>query len=209
MHDETAFLLKLLENPADDTARLVYADWLDEQGSEESRTKSQFLRLTVRLLDPERPEGDDDELRQLAAQLDTRWLAVVSRLKVEICGRKPEEPPGRKLIRLAFDVVCDKRWDEMTPTEDAAVRHCETCREKVHYCDTIMDAREHARRGHCVAVDLGITRRAGDVSSLQMMVLGRPSPESLEAERRRNGIDPVSAERERRRREGGGGAGVT
>lgn len=200
MHDEADFLNKLLEAPADDTARLVYADWLDERGDEQGRAKSRFLRLTVRLLEPDRPKEDDGELQQLAAQLDTRWLAVVSRLKVEICGREPEKRAGRQVVRLAFDVVCDKRWDEMAPTADAAVRHCQSCREKVHYCDTIMAAREHARRGHCVAVDLGITRHEGDVSSLQMMLLGRPSPESLEAERRRNGIDPVSAERERRKK---------
>lgn len=30
MHEESDFLQKLLEKPADDTARLVYADWLDE-----------------------------------------------------------------------------------------------------------------------------------------------------------------------------------
>ena len=32
MLTEDVFLAKLLETPADDTTRLVYADWLDEQG---------------------------------------------------------------------------------------------------------------------------------------------------------------------------------
>ena len=57
MHDEADFLHKLLENPADDTARLVYADWLDERGDEESKTKAQFLRLTVRPLRADRAAG--------------------------------------------------------------------------------------------------------------------------------------------------------
>jgi len=201
MHDEDDFLRKLLENPADDTARLVYADWLDEQGDDASVVKAQFLRLTAPMLAPDRPKDDTKGLQQLAAKLDTNWLAVVSRLKVEICARKPDKQAGRNPMRLLFDVVCDKRWDEMTPTEVHDVRFCDGCKEKVHYCDTIMAARKHAQQGHCVAVDLGIIRHEGDVSSLQMMMAGRPSAASLERERKRNGIDDVSRERERRKRE--------
>jgi uncharacterized protein (TIGR02996 family) len=196
MHDESDFLSKLLENPADDTTRLVYAD-------ADSAAKSQFLRLTARMLDVKRPKGDDTRLQKLAAKLDTDWLAVVSRMKVEICARNPEKVSGRKgrSLPLAFDVICDKRWDEMMPTGDNAVRFCEGCKHNVYYCDTIMEARDHARKTHCVAIDLGIIRHEGDVSQLEMMILGRPSAASLERERKRTGVDQVSAERERRKRE--------
>ena len=44
------------------------------------------------------------------------------------------------------------------------MRHCERCKENVNYCDTITAAREHARQGNCVAVDLGIIRRDNDLA---------------------------------------------
>ena len=168
MHDEDDFLRKLSETPADDTVRLVYADWLDERGDAESKTKAQFLRVTVRLMGTDSTsrlaETKEKELQQLAATLPTDWLAVVSRLKVEGCGQKSDRHLANRTASYAdvetlFEFVCDKQWDEMTPTEDQDVRHCGQCKQNVHYCDTITVAREHAEKGHCVAVDLGIIRR--------------------------------------------------
>src|SRR5262249_7202566 len=142
MHTDDDFLQKLLDNPADDIARLVYADWLDDQDDPAAKLKSAFLRLTVKLGDPGRKPGwrkaRRKELQPLAAQLDASWLAIVSRLKVENCAAK------RASVARQFDLLCDRRWDELTPTSDGAVRFCETCQNNVHYCDTIMAARDHA-----------------------------------------------------------------
>ena len=44
MSDEAAFLEALKANPADDTTRLVYADWLDEHGEP---AKAEYLRLVA------------------------------------------------------------------------------------------------------------------------------------------------------------------
>ena len=44
--DEAAFLTALKANPADDTTRFVYADWLDEHGEP---AKAEYLRLVTRL----------------------------------------------------------------------------------------------------------------------------------------------------------------
>jgi uncharacterized protein (TIGR02996 family) len=46
--DEPAFLRAAAAQPADDTLRLVYADWLDEQGGEAFATQAAFARLQVR-----------------------------------------------------------------------------------------------------------------------------------------------------------------
>ena len=202
MHDEDDFLRKLLENPADDTARLVYADWLDERDDTESRAKALFLRLTARMHDPNRPKGDDAELQKLAAKLDTDWLAVVSRLKVENCGALRADSEAARRVRDLFELVCDQNWDEMTPTGNDAVRRCEKCQENVYYCDTIVVARDHARRGHCVAVDLGIIRRNGDLRPhSRLMVKGKFSPSRVRQLREEElaQIEKVSAERERRK----------
>ena len=211
MHDERDFLSKLLENPADDTVRLVYADWLDERADAESTTKAQFLRLTARLNERKKVGKWHTALRKqmqpLAAKLPTDWLAVVSRLQVERCAGKERSAESASGPRMSmsqfFNFVCDKRWDEMAPTDDATVRRCDQCDENVHYCDTIVTAREHAWEGHCVAVDLGIIRRDDDINALRlaMKMVGRPSVADLEEERKRNEIDAVSREREERKRQ--------
>jgi uncharacterized protein (TIGR02996 family) len=206
MHDEDSFLHALLENPADDTTRLVYADWLDEQGDPVSVAKAKFLRITVRLLEPNHKPGwrkaRRKELQPLAAMLDTNWLAIVSRLRIESCAGK--RPKARETIpdRELFELLCDKRWDELTVTEDNAVRFCEGCKQNVHYCDTLPVARKHAQQGHCVAVDLGIIRRDNDLvpPPLKMGRIAAGTLQRLLETRRRYRIDEVSRAREEAKR---------
>jgi uncharacterized protein (TIGR02996 family) len=196
MHSDDGFLRAILANPADDTARLVYADWLDEQGDDASRLKAEFLRETVELSGAGKTLRPRivNKMRRLASQLDTNWLVVVSRLRIENCAGK------RALGEWAFEFVCDKRWDDLQPTTDRAVRFCATCQNNVHYCDTIMEARRHAWAGHCIAVDLGIIRRDRDLEPAAA-VAGMPSADFWQQEAERMAADPVSEGRERRKRE--------
>ncbi|HUR55728.1 MAG TPA: TIGR02996 domain-containing protein, partial [Gemmataceae bacterium] len=46
MSEEQSFLDALRENPADDTTRLVYADWLDDRGD---AARAAYLRAVVEL----------------------------------------------------------------------------------------------------------------------------------------------------------------
>jgi uncharacterized protein (TIGR02996 family) len=203
---EDGFLRAIHDNPKDDATRLVYADWLDEQGDAVSAAKAEFLRATAELAASTKPKGwkkaKRKRLQELAAGLDTDWLAVVSRLRVENCAGKRAEGeeirPGPRLIQ--FEFLCDRRWEELRPTEGRAVRFCDACRHYVHYCDTITEARRHAQDGHCIAVDLGVIRRERDLEPMRMW-LGRPSAEDLRKDRELAEPDPVSAERERRKRE--------
>jgi uncharacterized protein (TIGR02996 family) len=211
MLTEDVFLAKLLETPTDDTTRLVYADWLDEQGDPESAAKAEFLRLTVQLPSSKLRKGQKKALRkqlqQRAAPLDTDWLAVVSRLPIERCYRKRTEGEEIRLGfagGVTFDFLCDRRWEELNPTDDRAVRFCDTCQQHVHYCDTIMEARRHAWDGHCIAVDLGVIRRERDLEPQRLPALGMldmPEPSNYRREQERLEPDAVSAERERRKRE--------
>jgi uncharacterized protein (TIGR02996 family) len=201
MHE--GFLRAILEDPSNDAPRLIYADWLDEQGDPVAAAQAEFLRLTVQAAQsPGRKrekKARQQRLQQLAAELDTDWLAVVSRLPIENCaGKRAEEEAGRQRYPLRFDSLCDRRWDDLRTTEDRAVRFCHACRQNVHYCDTIMEARRHARQGHCVAVDLGVIRRNRDLEP-QRMRMGRLTPEMLRREQELAKPDPVSAERERRK----------
>jgi uncharacterized protein (TIGR02996 family) len=168
VHDEDDFLRKLSENPADDTLRMVYADWLDERADDASKAKAQFLRVTVRLTGPIQRVGwrhaRRKELHALAQTLPAEWLAVASRLRIENCP-EAQKADAEELARhgLVFNDICTRRWDELTATEHPTVRHCDTCEQNVHYCDTIDEARTHAGRGHCVAVNLGVIRHANDL----------------------------------------------
>lgn len=200
MHD--AFLRSLLDSPRDDASRLVYADWLEDQDDPPAARQADYLRLTVQLAVPALKKGLRKALRKrlqaLAADLDTDWLAVVSRIPVENCATKR----AAATATVEFRFVCDRDWSDMVPTEDETVRHCAHCREDVHYCGTIKEARDHARQGHCIAVDLGVIRRDHDLEPpQQMLMLGRPAPSYFERAAERLELDAVSAARERRKQE--------
>ncbi|MBN9120485.1 MAG: TIGR02996 domain-containing protein [Planctomycetes bacterium] len=163
MHDEAGFLSAIRQTPADDTARLVFADWLDEQDDPACQTKAEFIRLELRMAEtPEQPT--DREFRRLAAQLDSTWLAVMSHPKLEAC-------------RFAFQFECPKRWEQLTPTTNERVRFCEACKKEVHYCDELEYARTITRRGGCVALSLAILRRPGDLTGSGTV---RLTPEMIE-----------------------------
>jgi hypothetical protein len=184
--------------------RLVYSDWLEEQGGSVAGAKAEFLRLAVQMALPtgrkREKKAGAKRLQQLAAGLDTDWLAVVSRLAIENCPGKRAEAESRPFHVVRFDYICDRRWEDLRPTEDGAVRFCEGCRQNVHYCDTIMEAREHAQHRRCIAVDLGVIRRDEDLEP-QRMWLGRPSPATIRREQERVKPDPVSAERNLRKQQ--------
>jgi uncharacterized protein (TIGR02996 family) len=170
---EASFLQAVIAAPQDDCTLLIYADWLEEQG-EEAAAKCEFLRLTVA-----RPtvkgrkkirwrKRKQKRLQQLAARLETDWLCVVSRLRVEQCQQRYEGQP-----RLPAQVPCFRQWHELQTTAARTVRWCQNCRREVFYCDTITTARNHARVGRSVAVDLGVLRRDDDLLPEQALLLGR------------------------------------
>jgi uncharacterized protein (TIGR02996 family) len=61
---DSAFLSTILDNPDDDAPRLVYADWLDEQGEGD---RAEFIRLQVR---EARMAPDDPELPGVHARAE-------------------------------------------------------------------------------------------------------------------------------------------
>jgi uncharacterized protein (TIGR02996 family) len=91
MSEEAAFLATLKANPADDTARLVYADWLDER---DQPHKAAYLRAVADLA---RLPGGSAEYSEAAARLyaacydtDPRWRdAAGARFDVILDGCQP------------------------------------------------------------------------------------------------------------------------
>jgi uncharacterized protein (TIGR02996 family) len=98
MSEEAAFLEALRANPADDTTRLVYADWLDEH---DRPREAEYLRATAELaatgpvVNPSSPTLP--RLIDLAVGLEADWLhAAGSRFALILEGY----PPGQKIATI-------------------------------------------------------------------------------------------------------------
>lgn len=136
----------------DDASRHVYADWLETNGD---LRRAEFLRTQ------EAMQASDDRarfgalvhrLRQLALLIDIDWRMRVARAPIEGCS-----------IDVRFDFTCPKQWSELVETENPEVRNCDLCRQQVFYCTSLAEARHHAWRGHCVAVDVANERTPRDL----------------------------------------------
>ncbi|HEY1190515.1 MAG TPA: TIGR02996 domain-containing protein [Gemmata sp.] len=154
MNEEAGFLSAIRNAPADDTARLVYADWLDEQPKPAYQTKAQFIRLEQRLLEAptdEPPEAHD--LPSLAATLPNDWLVVVSRPKLDISSQ-------------CDPLACAQRWDQLSPTAFSDLRRCRHCKRVVRFCATLIEARSWWSRGErCAAVSPAVERQPGGLGA--------------------------------------------
>jgi uncharacterized protein (TIGR02996 family) len=150
MSDLVSFMRAIAAAPADEALRLVFADWLEER----SDWRAEFLRLDCALESLRQKDQDGTDLNtrweELWLQLSPSWRAVLGRPPIEKC-------------ELRFKFRCPLKWENLKPTEVAAVRFCQSCRKAVHYCHSIEEAQAHAEAGHCVAVDLGVRRNAGDL----------------------------------------------
>jgi uncharacterized protein (TIGR02996 family) len=194
MHQELSAELAELRNQQ-------WQDWRAAPGRlrENPQRQRRMQELERRLVDLSRQirQRVPVRLRELAAALDPDWLAVVSDPEVEGCGKSTGET-----WRPRFDFVCEKTWADLRPTADGTVRHCSSCDKDVHFCDNLADAREHSEEGRCIAVDLGVIRREGDLVPPTAFV-GRPSKEDVRRTYE-EGIDAVSRARLDARKQGNG-----
>jgi uncharacterized protein (TIGR02996 family) len=121
MGNELAFLQGIVANPADETLRLVFADWLEEQGD----WRAEFLRLDATLR--RAASGPTDAAgwarwRELRSQLSPSWLAVLGKQPILrlVTHENPKRvlrcPPGRYLLGRSTN--CQVRFQD-----DAVSRH--------------------------------------------------------------------------------------
>jgi uncharacterized protein (TIGR02996 family) len=101
--DDAAFLRSVLASPNDDTVRLVYADWLEEQND----PRAEFLRLENQLLQlPAKKQKSAkiySRLEELHRTLDPDWVALIRRVPmmdvIEVCLSDLEkELPGLNYV---------------------------------------------------------------------------------------------------------------
>ena len=57
------------------------------------------------------------------------------------------------MVRLncEMEFKCSQKWDEMSATVDANIRHCSACKKKVHFCHTVEDLDRAVNKHRCVA----------------------------------------------------------
>jgi uncharacterized protein (TIGR02996 family) len=65
-----AFLKTIIENPQDDTPRLVFADWLEEHGEHGEPERAEFIRLQCGLYHTDRHSREDE----LKRKWGIRWV---------------------------------------------------------------------------------------------------------------------------------------
>lgn len=71
-----------------------------------------------------------------------------------------------------FQFLCPQTWNNLSPTDNADVRHCSVCKEKVYLCSTPENLVNLGRSGKCVAILPSHAR------SITHGYLGRPSRSS-------------------------------
>ena len=77
MNEDKTFIRAIVDNPGDNTSRLVYADWLDDRDD----PRGTYLRAEHEAV----VTGDIARLRQLAVGLDPVWVARVSMPPIGVC----------------------------------------------------------------------------------------------------------------------------
>lgn len=94
MTEHEAFLDAIIADPADDTPRLMYADWLEERGNAE---RAEFIRVQIQLAEQERIHRADVEAvdrQQVLGRISrdgATILRTVSELALEDLRRRERE----------------------------------------------------------------------------------------------------------------------
>jgi uncharacterized protein (TIGR02996 family) len=158
MQDD-AFIAAALAAPCDDGVRLVYADWLEEQGD----PRGELLRVAVRLEElleqyppPEKARPKLQRVREIA-RLKARfrelrpvvpydWLLRFQRGWISQCNL------------VGHPVKCPRRWELLRETADPAVRRCGHCARAVWFCWSVSEAEQALRTRHPYVLALAMDR---------------------------------------------------
>lgn len=97
-------------------------------------------------------------------------------------ARTPVTAGGRPLLHAQPRMVleCSRTWGSLAQTTDPNVRHCGSCGHLVHRAESDAALQEHARRGHCVTVELPNASIYGIASNKTGMVTIRTPPQGAD-----------------------------
>jgi hypothetical protein len=113
-------------------------------------------------------------LHSLAVQGGVTWTGDIP--------SQAARPPLLDIENCASDweFQCPKSWNGLTVTDRADERFCNTCQERVYFCNTVEQLEEHTMHRRCVAFDLSETvarKTAGGMPVRVIMLNGDHLPE--------------------------------
>lgn len=125
MSDEAAFLAAIQAQPADMSLRLVFADWLEDQGD----ARCEYLRIDCDLqrllgamtLDDRKIRPLRARLKKVAARLDANWIDMIDALRPPILRCKT----CKKLLTAKEAIDLNPR----TNIRMKSTRYCRLCYE--------------------------------------------------------------------------------
>jgi uncharacterized protein (TIGR02996 family) len=127
MTDRDAFLRAIIDRPEDDTARLVFADWLEEHGE---AARGEFIRIEVQLArrDPD-DEAAEARRRDLFARRDELLRAHKREWLEPFHGYATESSFERGFVQeLAVPahafLTQGERWAALTPITRVRITTC-------------------------------------------------------------------------------------
>lgn len=150
MTEEDAFFAAILAAPRDDTPRLVFADWLDEQED----PRSELLRIATELEALEASDRPTDTPGRLA---QVRQIGRLTRRCRELIrpGHRPwlvNLHRGPLQCSGVADGECPGHWDRLPPEPNRPfARHCGICTRWVRLCWSNREAEQVRRSDRVVA----------------------------------------------------------
>ncbi len=118
---EVPFLRAIFQDPAAESPRLVYADWLQREGGPDGPERAEFLRTDLALdsilgpkSKPQKPGSLEDPVGTLVVQsIPDRAVADLAPLLTDLSGSLPaeatrEESPGGLLSKKEFPQCIDR-----------------------------------------------------------------------------------------------------
>ena len=151
----------------DESARLVYADVLEERGLVQH---ARWMRLESKVQVAQGGERDAllKELVSLRDVVGMEFLATVGRPAIERC-------------ELVFGFRCPLKWTELERTAKPDERYCRVCDSTVYFAGSPERLTDLSWRGVCVAVDVSVPRVEGEEEAVGGTMMGKVAPR-----RRRN-----------------------
>jgi hypothetical protein len=168
--EEGPMLRAILANPADRELRKAYAELLARRDD-----------LRSALVTGQFPFGNARAMNQLAPMFGKAgfdaWFCVMKARRpiapIRNCGAA-DSSWGKH--RFSFE--CMRTWESLAPTDDPKVRSCDTCNQRVYFCDDDRELLAKAREGRCVAMrepeELWLANRAQRI--VPATRTGRPQP---------------------------------
>ena len=119
MTEREALLAAVLDDPADEAARLVYADWLEEYGGGDDATRARLIRLTA---EPRRVSVCENGVLQSAAFMREPAL---NRLVIALAREVLGDRTCHLTLRRGFfeEIECHRLRDWIAGGEAAVARH--------------------------------------------------------------------------------------